>query len=517
VYFFLNYCRSVWCQQAVNKGKQMYLSSYNGSLVLVLFFVAVLASYIALHMAIRITAVQRQLKGKASALEDSLARASRELTHLSLHDKLTQLPNRVFLGERLQQAIQEADLDHSRFAVMLLDLDGYKAVNDVFGHYAGDLLLVDVAQRLRERSSSSDLIARVGGDEFVLLSRIADPADGTVLAKKLVAALGEAFSVDGHELRVSVSIGIAVYPGDGQNQDDLLRNADAAMHHAKSQGRNGYCFFDRSMNTNVREQLQLLQDLRVALERREFLLHYQPKFDVSNHSVLGAEALVRWQHPTRGMISPDDFIPLAEKTGLIVPLGEWVLNEACRQMARWRDSGYSHWTIAVNLSSLQVDQVGLVRVVRDTLERYALDPCFLTLEVTESTAMHDVDASMRTLQQLSDMGVRISIDDFGSGYSSLLYLKRLPASELKIDRGFVHDLAHDSEDAAIVSAIIALGRTLNLMIVAEGVETLAQQEFLTRLGCNSLQGFLLGRPMPADRFLENICSNPLLKAFSEIQ
>jgi len=317
-----------------------------------------------------------------------------------------------------------------------------------------------------------------------------------------LTAIREPFQVIGHELRVSTSIGIAIYPSNATQQHDLLTNADAAMYHAKALGGNGYCFFEASMNANVRDQLQLVQDLRSALERRELILHYQPKFTAPGGTVIGVEALMRWAHPTRGLIAPEQFIPLAEKVGLIVQLGEWGLDEACRQMRAWRDAGCPDWTMAVNLSPLQFRHAGLVQMVGDTLKRHALEPSCLTLEITESTAMRDVDASLRILQQLHDMGVRISIDDFGTGYSSLLYLKRLPASELKIDRGFIRDLARDTEDAAIVSAIVALGQTLNLEIVAEGVETAAQQEFLTRLGCDSLQGFLLGRPMSADRLVE---------------
>lgn len=258
------------------------------------------------------------------------------------------------------------------------------------------------------------------------------------------------------------------------------------------------------MNANVHKQLQLVQDLRQALERRELVLHYQPKFSAPDGPVVGVEALVRWQHPSRGLVPPDAFIPLAEKTGLIVPLGAWVLDEACRQMAQWRREGRTSWSIAVNLSAVQFAHAALVDTVRDTLARHALEPPCLTLEITESTAMRDADASLRILQQLHAMGVRISIDDFGTGYSSLLYLKRLPASELKIDRGFVRDLAHDTEDAAIVSAVVALGQTLNLRIVAEGVETEAQQAFLTRLGCHALQGNLLGRPMTAQALAEAV-------------
>ncbi|WP_132687754.1 bifunctional diguanylate cyclase/phosphodiesterase [Pseudomonas aeruginosa] len=300
------------------------------------------------------------------------------------------------------------------------------------------------------------------------------------------------------------AIGIALYPGDGQTRHELMINADAAMYHAKDQGRNGYCFFESSMNANAQEQLQLLHDLRQALERRQLVLHYQPKVLAPNGPMVGVEALLRWEHPQHGLIPPDQFLPLAEKTGLIVQIGEWVLDEACRQMRLWLDGGHAEWNIAVNLSALQFAHAGLVDSVRNALLRHSLEPSHLILEVTESTAMRDADASLVILEQLSAMGVGISIDDFGTGYSSLLYLKRLPASELKIDRGFINELAHDSDDAAIVSAIVALGRTLNLKIVAEGVETEAQQEFLTRLGCNSLQGFLLGRPMPAEQLLASV-------------
>jgi len=398
-----------------------------------------------------------------------------------------------------------------------MDLDGFKAINDAYGHHVGDSLLVDVAERIRANVRTRDTIARVGGDEFVLLADVGEPADAATLAGKVLSAIREPFHMGGRELRVSTSIGIAMYPGDGLSPNDLLINADAAMYHAKALGRDSYCFFEASMNANVHEQLQLVQDLRAAVERHELVLQYQPKFAAPVGPVIGVEALVRWAHPTRGMIAPDEFIPLAEKTGLIVPIGEWVLDEACRQMSVWRNAGREDWTMAVNLSALQFRHVSLIQTVRDTLERHALAPHCLLLEVTESTAMHDVDASLRILEELHDLGVRISIDDFGTGYSSLLYLKRLPASELKIDRGFIRELARDTEDAAIVSAIVALGQTLNLIIVAEGVETLAQQEFLTRLGCDSLQGFLLGRPMSADHLMETISRDEAFPALAQLE
>ncbi|UGS91444.1 EAL domain-containing protein [Ralstonia wenshanensis] len=462
------------------------------ALVIIIVTLAVLA------IALIISVLDMRMEARTALLANSLAAANKELAYLALHDNLTKLSNRVLLEDRLTQAIRTAEREKRRFALMFMDLDGFKAINDVYGHHVGDLLLIDVAQRIGARVRQQDTVARVGGDEFVVLAYVDDPEDAGTLADALLEVVREPFMAGGHELRVSTSIGIAIYPGDGGNQHDLLTNADAAMYHAKGLGRNAYSFFEPSMNADVHQQLQLVQDLRRAVERHELVLHYQPKFDAPNGPIMGVEALVRWQHPQRGLVPADEFIPLAEKTGLIVPLGAWVLDEACRQMAQWHREGRTGWTVAVNLSALQFGHVALIDTVRDTLARHALDPRSLTLEITESTAMRDVDASLQILQQLDAIGVRISIDDFGTGYSSLLYLKRLPASELKIDRGFVRDLAHDTEDAAIVSAIVALGQTLNLRIVAEGVETAEQQAFLTRLGCHSLQGYLLGRPMTAE-------------------
>ncbi|MGM3275401.1 putative bifunctional diguanylate cyclase/phosphodiesterase [Ralstonia sp. 24A2] len=462
------------------------------ALVIIIVTLAVLA------IALIISVLDLRMEARTAVLAHSLAEANQELAYLALHDNLTKLSNRLLLEDRLNQAIRSADREKRHFALMFMDLDGFKAINDVYGHHVGDLLLIDVAQRIVARVRQQDTVARVGGDEFVVLAYVDDPQDAGTLADALLEVVREPFIAGGHELRVSTSIGISMYPGDGGNQHDLLTNADAAMYHAKGLGRNAYCFFEPSMNANVHKQLQLVQDLRLAIERNELVLHYQPKFHAPNGPILGVEALVRWQHPVRGLVSADEFIPLAEKTGLIVPLGAWVLNEACRQMAQWHSEGHTTWSVAVNLSALQFAHAALIDTVRDALARHTLDPHCLMLEITESTAMRDADASLHILQQLDAMGVRISIDDFGTGYSSLLYLKRLPASELKIDRGFVRDLAHDTEDAAIVSAIVALGQTLNLRIVAEGVETAEQQAFLTRLGCDSLQGYLLGRPMTAE-------------------
>ena len=465
-----------------------------------------------LSIALLTSILDARLEARTAELAQSLTLANRELTQLALHDPLTGLPNRVLLADRIGQAMYRVREQGGCFALMFIDLDGFKPVNDAFGHHMGDLLLREVALRLREDLRSQDTLARIGGDEFVLLVQLAEADDALRLAARQVGLIGRTFRVAEHELQISASVGIALYPGNGHSAEELLMNADAAMYHAKGTGKNGYSYYDASMNSNARRQLQLLQDLRIAVEQRQFSLHYQPKFDAANGRPVGAEALLRWVHPTQGLLMPDTFIDLAEKTGLIIAIGEWVLNEACRQMREWYVLGYTDWRIAVNLSALQFCHAGLVQSVATALATHCLPANSLTLEITETTAMSDADASMTVLQQLSDMGVDLSIDDFGTGYSSLMYLKRLPANELKIDRGFVRDLEHDSDDAAIVSAIVALGQALGLRIVAEGVETDVQQSFLTRLGCDSLQGYLLGHPLPAERFLQNIRQAPRMVA-----
>jgi len=342
-------------------------------------------------------------------------------------------------------------------------------------------------------------VARFGGDDFVILSKVDSAEDIATLASRIIELVSQPFHINGFELRISSSMGIAIYPEDGLDAQALLINADSAMYYRKDTGRNGYSFFDPSMNANAEEHLQMAQELSRAVERKELVLHYQPCFGNPDGPIRGAEALVRWQHPQRGLIPPDEFIPIAEKTGMIIDIDNWVLDEACRQLKQWREMGHD-WTISVNLSPLQFAHADLVHIVSSALKRHDVPPDRLILEITESTAMRNVDASLATLKQLDALGVKISIDDFGTGYSSLLYLKRLPASELKIDRGFIRELVRDTEDAAIVSAIVALGKALQLRIVAEGVETRAQQEFLTELGCDSLQGYLLGHPVPAHEF-----------------
>lgn len=460
-----------------------------------------ITTFAVLLVALLTSVLDARLEARTAALARSLTLANQELTQLALHDTLTGLPNRSLLADRIELAIAKVAEQGGCFALMFIDLDGFKPVNDAFGHHAGDLLLKAVATRLRGHLHSQDTLARIGGDEFVLLVELQDPSDAMNVAIKQVNLVSRPFKVAEHDLQLSASLGIVLYPGNGQDQHELLRNADAAMYHAKRIGKNGYSFFDASMNSNARQQLQLVQDLRLAVAAGQFRLHYQPKFDAKQGQPIGAEALLRWEHPQHGLLAPDRFISLAEKTGLIISIGDWVLDEACRQMRLWLDEGIEGWRIAVNLSAIQFCHAGLLDSVARALERHALPANCLTLEITETTAMSDVEVSLTVLQQLSDMGVDLSIDDFGTGYSSLMYLKRLPANELKIDRGFVRELEDEGEDAAIVSAIVALGRALGLRIVAEGVETSSQQAFLTRLGCDALQGYLLGGPVPAEQLL----------------
>ncbi|BAP79352.1 MAG: putative bifunctional diguanylate cyclase/phosphodiesterase [Pseudomonadales bacterium] len=462
-----------------------------------------------------VSILDARLQSRTSVLASSLEKANSELMQLALHDNLTRLPNRLLLEDRLSQALKVAQRESTVFAVMFMDLDGFKAVNDAYGHHIGDQLLISVTERLRSCVRAQDTLARLGGDEFVLLASIAGPDDAATLAAKLVQCIDEPFVLSRYTLSVSLSIGIAVYPGDGEVGRDLLLHADAAMYHTKSAGRNGYSFFEASMNANAAEQLQLLHDLRLAVANGELRLHYQPKFEAPAGPVRGFEALLRWQHPRRGLLAPDAFLPLAEKTGLIIPMGKWVLNEACRQLREWHQQGFSHWTVAVNLSAVQFEQPDLLGVVTEAIERHSIAPQMLTIEVTETVAMRNPDTTIETLERLTDLGIKASIDDFGTGYSSLLYLKRLPASELKIDRAFVKEMSAGNEDSVIVSAIIALAKALGLEVVAEGVETAEQQDFLTDLGCQTLQGFLLDRPMTPEQVAQRTAqAQPGLSAFN---
>ncbi|WP_354519228.1 putative bifunctional diguanylate cyclase/phosphodiesterase [Lysobacter enzymogenes] len=455
-------------------------------------------------LALVIAVLDRRMEKRTSLLTVSLGQANEQLIFLALHDNLTKLPNRVLLEARIDEAIGRSARSGAGFALMFIDLDGFKAVNDMYGHTMGDRLLHAAAARVAASLRSQDTAARIGGDEFVVLMELDDSSEAVATAQQLIRALGADFDVDGMPVRISGSIGIAVHPQDGAQPRDLLTNADAAMYYAKQHGRNQYRFFDPTMNEGAREQLALMQDLRHAMQRGELVLHYQPKYSACDGRVTGAEALLRWRHPVRGTLSAERFIALAEKGGLLHDMDTWTLEEACRQLRAWRDAGLALPGVSINLSPVQFESAELFERVRAALARHGLEPHLLTLEITESTAMRDPEQSLATLQRLNDLGVHISIDDFGTGYSSLLYLKRLPARELKIDRGFVCNLMPGTEDAAIVSAIVALGRTLDLTVLAEGVETRDQADLLTGMGCHSLQGYLLSRPLPPEDFAEQV-------------
>jgi len=428
-------------------------------------------------------------------------RAEERIRHMAEHDALTGLPNRVLLGDRLSQAIAAAQRERRVMALIFLDLDRFKNINDSLGHQIGDRLLQAVAGRIVSTLRGSDTVSRPGGDEFILLlPEIAHPDAAARIAEKLIEALARPCVIDGHELAVTASLGISIYPEDGEDADTLIRNADTAMYHSKESGRNVYHFFRPEMNARVFERMSLEHSLRRALERGEFRLHYQPQIDIATRRLIGMEALVRWQSPELGLVSPARFIPVAEDSGLILPLGAWVLGEACRQARAWQVAGLPALPVAVNISALQFRQPNFVGVVEQVLAQSGLAPECLELELTESIMMHAAERNIEVLDTLRRMGVKVAIDDFGTGYSSLAYLKRLPIDKLKIDQAFVRDIATDADDAAIISAIIGLAHNLKLRVIAEGVESEAQLEFLRHGGCQEVQGYLFSPPLPADGF-----------------
>lgn len=441
----------------------------------------------------------------ALVLEDITARKAAEarVAHLALHDPLTGLPNRALFQDRLAQALaraRRAGGAGEQVAVMLLDLDGFKHVNDALGHATGDRLLQAVALRLRPVLRASDTLARLGGDEFALVQTgVRQPADAAALAAKLLGHLAEPFAVEGHAFHVSASFGVALAPRDGADGEALLKAADLALYRAKAEGRGGVRFFEPGMDAQARARRRLEGELRLALERGELVLHYQPQLDLRAGRFTGVEALVRWRHPERGLVPPAEFVPLAEATGLIRPLGTWVLRAACRQAAAWRETGLPPLTVAVNLSPAQLRDRELPAVVAQALRHLPAAALQLELEITEGVLVESLGGEAGgVLGQLVAGGVELAIDDFGTGYSSLAYLKQLPARSLKIARGFVAGLGADPADAALVRAVVELAHGLGKRVVAEGVETEAQLAFLRGIGCDAAQGFLLARPQPAE-------------------
>ena len=420
---------------------------------------------------------------------------------LAHRDPLTDLPNRSLFIELLNHAVQRAEREQSRFALIFLDLDDFKRVNDSLGHPVGDRVLQEAARRIREALRETDAIARIGGDEFNVVLEGVDNIQGVdFAAQRLMDALSEPFEEDGHRIYVGASLGIALYPEDGRDAETLQRNADSALHQAKSEGRESMRFFSPEMSTLARERLTLEADLRQALrqpqQHNELQLYYQPQVRLVDGHPICFEALLRWQHPQRGMVMPGQFIPLAEETGLATPLGDWVLREACRQMAAWRDEGLSI-RVAVNISAVQLNKGDLVTSVRAALKYYAIEAAWLELEITESFMLSDIRTALQTLGELNALGVRLSIDDFGTGYSSLAYLQQINAHQLKIDMSFIRNLTSNPGSASIVHAVIALGHSLGMEVVAEGVETQEQSDHLLAQGCDLIQGYLISRPVPA--------------------
>ena len=432
-----------------------------------------------------------------------------QIEHQANYDALTGLPNRTLLHDRLRQAVF-AQRRVRAIAVVFIDLDRFKFVNDSLGHGAGDELLKQMSERLRSVLRDGDTVARLGGDEFVLI--LNDQHNEEIVFRamqRIMARINEPMIVEGKELYVTCSAGISLHPQDGPDVDTLLKNADVAMYRAKEAGRNNFQFFTAEMNQLVNERLALEHSLRRALERREFLLHYQQKVDLRSGAIVGAEALLRWQHPEWGLLRPARFVPVAEETGLIVPIGEWVVEEACRQNVAWQKEGLEPGIVSVNLSARQFRQQGLVRVVSRILGATGLDPSWLEVELTESMVMHNAEAAIAILQGLKSLGVTLSVDDFGTGYSSLAYLKDLPIDVLKIDRSFVRDIraGGDAGEGVLAQAIISLGHSLDLKVIAEGVETDDQVRFLSKHRCDEVQGFYYGEPMLPDDFARVLARN----------
>ncbi len=446
-------------------------------------------------------------------------RAEEQITRMAYYDSLTNLPNRKLFQDRLNLAILHSGRHERLLALLFLDLDDFKRINDIFGHAVGDHLLKEVAERLQQSVRKSDslsrylveddsnfTVARFGGDEFaIILPEIVNTEDAAKVAGRILDTMAKPFYLDNHEVFVGASIGITICPFDGTDSDTMLKNADSAMYHAKSQMKNNYQFYKQSMNETALQKLSLENSLRRALERNEFLLYYQPQINLMTGQIVGMEALIRWEHPENGMIPPAEFIPLAEETGLILPIGRWVLQTACLQNKAWQAAGLLPVSISVNLSGRQFKQQSIMEDITSALQNSGLDPKYLILEITESILMQNTDTVAAMLRELNEKGLRTSMDDFGTGYSSLNYLRRLPLFSIKIDRSFVKDIDTNPDDATIAKAIIAMAHSLKLRVIAEGVETKEQMRFLQELGCDEMQGNLFSRPIPAEdalRFLQ---------------
>jgi diguanylate cyclase (GGDEF)-like protein/PAS domain S-box-containing protein len=432
----------------------------------------------------------------------SMSRAmALEMSHLAQHDILTDLPNRVLLKDRVSQAIAAARRNNTPIALLFLDLDGFKHINDSLGHAVGDKLLQSVATRLVSCVRSSDTVSRQGGDEFVvLLSEIKHVADAGITARKIITALTAPHVVDQHELHVTASIGLSTYPDDGRDTESLIKAADTAMYQAKEKGRNNYQFFKKNMNVRAVSRQSIEGGLRRALRRHEFVLHYQPRISLETGKITGVEALIRWMHPDLGLVPPLHFLPIAEDCGLILPIGQWVLRETCRQVREWIDSGLRVVPAAVNVSCLEFLSEGFLEGLRTILKDTCMDPCYLDLELTETVLMQHAESTVSVLSALKSIGVRLAVDDFGTGYSSLSYLKRFSPDSVKIDQSFLHDVTINTDDATIVSAVISMAKSLNKRVIAEGVESEEQVTFLRVHGCDEAQGNYFSTPVVAEQF-----------------
>jgi diguanylate cyclase (GGDEF)-like protein/PAS domain S-box-containing protein len=434
-------------------------------------------------------------------------RMAQQMTHLAEHDALTGLPNRLLLNDRVGQSVKLAQRNMCQVALLFLDLDGFKHINDSLGHAIGDKLIQSIATRLTDCLRAPDTISRLGGDEFVvLLPEVRQPEDAAITAKRLLRTLGEGHYIGGHDLHVTTSIGVSVYPDDGLDAETLIKNADTAMYQAKENGHHSYQFFTPAMNVRAVERQSIEEHLRRALERRELTLHYQPKINLGTAAITGVEALIRWTHPTRGVVPPVQFIPVAEDCGLILPIGAWVLREACAQARAWTDASMPPITMAVNVSALQLQSENFLEDLCAILDETGLNPRYLELELTESALMKHAELTASVLSTLREMGVQVAIDDFGTGYSSLSYLRKFPLDALKIDQSFVRQITTIPSEAAIVRAIINMGRSLNLRVVAEGVETQDQFDFLKIHQCDEAQGYFFSPPIPSQQFARFICS-----------
>ena len=486
-------------------GADQLASNYQNGQGLILFCIIFVSSLI-LVAAFTVAVLEQRLEAR----NRQLSKANRELANQAVQDNLTKLPNRLFLAEYSHLLFTEHRYRDDKIAFLYIDLDRFKAVNDVFGHHVGDQLLVQLATRIQRILAENQKLLRIGSDEFLMVLETASIEQAIEKSEQVLRLIQDSFLIAGKEINISSSIGIAMYPDHGNNLQDLLINADAAMLMSKYQGRNTYSVFSYSVDQQeAKSQTKLINDLYKAVEEQQFILFYQPKFTTKSHEICGVEALIRWNHPSLGLLTPNMFITGAEKTGLIIQMGYWALEQACKQIQIWERNDTNYFPLAVNLSAVQFEHKHLFSTLERLFDKYQINPNHLAIEITESTAMHHIDASIRSFERLRQMGIKLAIDDFGTGHSSFLYLKNLPVDELKIDREFIRDLSVGSKDEIILESIIQLAIKLGLVVTAEGVETPSQADILTRLGCQQLQGYLLGMPVNVDRLEKSKYALPI--------